>query len=156
MAPARQLAALLRALSEHPAGSAAGRVLRSTCPNPAAARRWLDEQTRREPLPLVLRWPAPGLVEIGTEGDTRIYPAPDLKGLDLAHRIFLHSVTGRPALRFADESNALRNLLARAANWAEPRCIELANAIRAISIHAEGEFAVPRFNPRRPVRPVLA
>ena len=37
MAPARQLAALLRALSEHPAGSAAGRVLRSTCPNPAAA-----------------------------------------------------------------------------------------------------------------------
>lgn len=152
---ALQLDALLQALVEHPAESAAGRALRNAVPDVDLARRWLREQARRDLRPIVFRWTGPGYVEIGLEGEERIYREPDAKGLDLAHAILMHGVVASSVLRFDDTANAVRNMLARAATWVDPKCTELANAIRAITIRNVPEGVAPHFNPARPTKLIL-
>ena len=96
-------------------------------------------------------------VEPGPEGASLLYPDPNLAGLWEAWTVFLNSPAAHDSLLYPSDTG-LRNALARAADWADPRCRELANAIRAIKVQRDPRGsggAVPMFDPPRPVRFVL-
>ena len=98
-------------------------------------------QERRAALPVVFAFDMPGYVMIGFEDDYKTVPAPDKIGVYAAWEIFLHG-DNAPFVFFAADRgmspNSLRNSLEPAAAWAEPYCMPLATAIRAISISKEG------------------
>ena len=124
--------------------------------------RHLERQTwdrvraaqRREGLPLVLRFDAPGYVEFGVKGHERIVRNPGLGGLDDAWRVFLVGVQAVDALHACDlvgtvgrPGNALRNRLAKAAEWLDREgCPELARCLRApvLSVTDAGQI---NYNP---------
>lgn len=157
MTPANDLARLVQALRQQPEGSM-GRLALQTCvPDADAALRWLQEAQERAGAVIVFRQSAPGYLDIGPEGASLLYPDPNLAGLWEAWTIFLNIPTGHDSLLYPTDTG-LRNALARAADWANPRCRELANAIRAIKVQRDPRGsggAVPRFEPARPVRFVL-
>jgi len=152
---AAHLDQLLAALAQHEPESAAGRVLHNAVPDVGAARRWLAEQKRRQQAPIVFRWTACGYVEIGLEGESLIYEEPPLWGLDLAHRVLMHGVTASAVLCFPAGAASVRNALARAADWIDPRCVQLASLVRSIKVRQYESGAVPSFNPTRPARLIL-
>ena len=157
MTPARDLARLVQALRQQPEDSM-GRLTLQTCvPDADAALRWLQDAQERACTVIVFRQSAPGYLDIGPEGANLLYPDPGLVGLWEAWTIFLNSPTAHDTL-WRPSGTALRNALARAADWADPRCRELANAIRAIKVQRDPRGsggAVPRFDPPRPLRFVL-
>lgn len=135
------LARLVKAMQQHPADTPVGRVLANLLPDAGAALAWLERQQRRAALPVVFSFEQPGYVLIGFEDDYKTVPAPDKIGVYAAWEIFLHG-DNAPFVFFAADRgmspNSLRNSLEPAAAWAEPYCMPLAVAIRAISISKEG------------------
>lgn len=94
---------------------------------------------RRDGLPMVFRMDMPGYLEIGVLGCEQVFKHPGLTGLDDAWRIFLAGLTASNTLHASDlveggqrPGNALRNRMAKAAEWVERegRCPELARAMR--------------------------
>jgi hypothetical protein len=94
-----------------------------------------------------------GYVTLGLKGHAQAYPHPGHRGLDDASVIFWHGSTVSSTLNACDlvgtaakrPGNTLRNRLAKAAHWVEygpGRCLELARAIRSISISDDGHIAV--------------
>ena len=125
---------LIQTLRQHPPGSPAALLLASCLPGgmDADALDWLIRRARDEvAAEIVFRYEVYGYVVIGLAGDEHVYVDPGLYGLDLAHEIFTHGINAPATLRAGD---AARNALERAAVWVEPRCQQLARAIREISI----------------------
>jgi hypothetical protein len=125
---------LLQTLRRHPKDSAVGTILHTCLPGglDADALDWLIRRARDEVSEIVFRYEAYGYVVIGLAGQEQVHVDPQLSGLDLAHEIFTHGITSASTMQV--NANAARNALARAADWAEPRCPQLARAIREISI----------------------
>lgn len=105
------------------------------------------DAARLEAMPLVFR-PAnmPGYIQLGRQGSEVTCPDPGLPGLEDAWRIFFIGVAVQDILHAEDivgddcnqPGNALRNRLAKAAEWIEglgvPGCREIAQAMRRPSI----------------------
>ncbi len=113
------------------------------------------EAWRRIRTPIVFDRSAPGYLRIGAEGQELELPDPGLEGLGDAWLILLHGPTAKHALRatyFAPSPNALRNRLAKAAQWIDKtaKCRELAQALRRpyLVISDDGTITV---NPQRGV-----
>ena len=136
---------LIQTMRQHPKDSAAGMLLASCLPGglDADALDWLIRRARDEVTDIVFRYEAYGYVVIGLAGQEQVHVDPQLSGLDLAHEIFTHGINSVSTMQVS--ANAARNALERAALWAEPRCRQLANAIREISIK-DGR---PIFSPAR-------
>ncbi len=147
------LIGLLETMRKHPKNSPAGLLLSSFLPNglDSDACTWLSEQTRRESLAVVFIFEMPGYVLAGLEGEARPYRDPNIDGLRIAHEVMISGINAPAVLRASDWAmtpNAMRNTLARAAEWADSRCPRLAVAIRAIRISKEGR---PSFEPNHPI-----
>ncbi|MHB1430179.1 MAG: hypothetical protein ACYC5U_11735 [Rhodocyclaceae bacterium] len=138
------LARLVKFLQQHPAGSDMRRVLANALPDADEALAWLERQARRAALPVVFSF-HPGYVLIGFEDEHETIPDPNMAGLSAAWEIFLHG-DNAPFVFFAADRgmspDALRIALKRAATWAEPYCMPLAVAIRAITIHKDGSASI--------------
>ncbi len=125
---------LIQTMRQHPKDSAVGTILHTCMPGglDADSLDWLIRRARDEVTEIVFRYEVYGYVVIGLAGDEHVYVDPGLSGLDLAHEIFTHGINSASTMQV--NANAARNALGRAADWAEPRCRQLANAIREISI----------------------
>lgn len=138
------LARLVKFLQQHPAGSDMRRVLANALPNADETLAWLDRQARRAARPVVFSFHL-GYVLIGFEDEHETIPDPNMAGLSAAWEIFLHG-DNAPFVFFAADRgmspDALRIALKRAATWAEPYCMPLAVAIRAITIHKDGSATI--------------
>lgn len=138
------LARLVKAMQQHPAGSDMRRVLANLLPDADEALAWLDRQVRRAALPVVFAF-HPGYVLIGFEDEHETIPDPNLAGLSAAWEIFLHG-DNAPFVFFAADRgmtpDALRIALKRAATWTEQYSMPLAVAIRAITIHKDGSASI--------------
>lgn len=148
------LVKLIEALRRHPADSQPGRLLANHLPGDgvAEALAWLRSQAANDPLALVFSLEIPGFIWLGLEGQEQPInePSPFLWGLRAAEEIFAYDHLAPHCLRASDwraSPEALEKALRRAADWVEPRCIQLAVAIRAIKVDKEG---APTFRPRRP------
>ena len=139
------LARLVKAMQQHPADTPVGRVLANLLPDAGAALAWLDRQQRRAAQPVVFSLEIPGYVLIGFEDEHETILDPNMAGLSAAWEIFLHG-DNAPFVFFAADRgmspDALRIALKRAATWAEPYCMPLAVAIRAITIHKDGSASI--------------
>lgn len=121
----------------------------------AALWHRLQQERRAQSVPLVLRIPVSGYVEVGRQGEERTYrrPSQDLAGLDYAAAIFQHGSTVRHTLHANDlvgpvkhPGNALRNRLRAAAKWIEREtgCRDVADALRPprLSISRDGLITI--------------
>lgn len=96
--------------------------------------------------PLVFGLGEPGAVAMGREGDVALFDDPGLSGIRYAWTIMAADPVRRARLRAAGivrkpvrrPANALRNALAKAADWMERRCPDLAAAVRRISVSNDG------------------
>lgn len=95
----------------------------------------------------------PGYITLGEQGEEQIHQAPSLPGLLDAWHIFAWGVGAGGILHATDfvgnvghPANALRNRLARAAQWVEDAacCPAIAQALRspAISVMADGALHI--------------
>lgn len=126
-------AVLLKQCREHPTDTDLRELERATWERVQAAQR-------RGGMPMVFRMDMPGYVVLGVRGDEHEIKHPGLAGLDDAWQIFLAGLTASDTLHAADlvgrvqrPGNALRNRMAKAAEWIERygNCPELARAMRA-------------------------
>lgn len=135
------LARLVKAMQQHPADHTR---LANLVRNVDEVLAWLERQQRRAALPVVFAF-HPGYVLIGFEDEHETILDPNLAGLSAAWEIFLHG-DNAPFVFFAADRgmspDALRIALKRAATWAEPYCMPLAVAIRAITIHKDGSASI--------------
>jgi hypothetical protein len=139
------------------------REARRTCLEPdrrayldeAMGAMWarLQDARRQSARVWVFDCSAPGYITLGEQGVEQIHQSPDLPGLLDAWRIFAFGVGAGGILHATDfvgnvghPANALRNRLARAAQWIEreAHCSSIAQALRspAIRIKSDGSIQI--------------